>query len=364
VNSHRHGYGLVGCGRFGEFALQALESSNLVRPRRVADAQPKQAEALSANSGVPACSVDDLLSCPEVAIVHLATPPSTHHELASRALAAGKHVLIEKPFCLTLKDADDLLERARQAGRRLAVNHLLRYNPLVERLKSFLDLELLGLPLRAWVENYACDEQLPDQHWFWDASKSGGIFIEHATHFFDLHQWWFGAGQVVAAQGMSRGSKIDRVCSQAVHGQVLASGYHGFDQADRMDRAEHRVVCQRGEMRLFGWIPMRMEVEGLFENLPEGFTAIETFYAPDSQKYVARGEPGNCRFRGRLMATVELERSDLYQTQFRSLLEDQFTSPSPRLTPWDAREALRMAVKATELSRESSDSQLAQPGQA
>ena len=262
-------------------------------------------------------------------------------------------------------EASELADLGRKMDRLVIANMMQRYNPLIAQIEAVIQRKLLGEPLFARLENMASDESLGPDHWFWDPAKSGGIFIEHATHFFDLHQWWFGAGEVVAAQGMSRGSKIDRVCSQAVHGQVLASGYHGFDQADRMDRAEHRVVCQRGEMRLFGWIPMRMEVEGLFENLPEGFTAIETFYAPDSQKYVARGEPGNCRFRGRLVATVELERSDLYQTQFRSLLEDQFTSPFPRLTPWDAREALRMAVQATELSRESgSDSQLAQPGQA
>ena len=345
-----YGYGLVGCGRFGEFCWQALDCSQVVQVRAVSDANAEQARWLSELAGVPALTFEQMLESDDVDVLHLATPPGTHHSLASRALAAGKHVLIEKPFCLTLDQADDLLERAAVAKRRLAVDHLLRYNPLVEHLARLLHSGVLGRPLRAWVENYACDERLPDGHWFWDQSKSGGIFIEHATHFFDLHQWWFGCGEILSAQALKRGEKVDRVFSQATHGEVLASGYHGFDQADRMDRAEHRIVCEHGELRLFGWIPMRLEAEGLFEEPPEGFETVESYPEPE-QSYRCRGQERRCRVRGRLVRALERERSLVYQDQFRHLLEDQLVPETPRLTAWDAREALRMAVQATSASR-------------
>jgi hypothetical protein len=112
-----------------------------------------------------------------------------------------------------------------------------------------------------------------------------------------------------------------------------------------MDRAAHRIVCERGELRLYGWIPMRLEVEGLFETLPERFEALES-YESEEKSYRSRGEEHRCTVRGRLVHRLEDARSLLYAEQFRHLLEDQLASDTPRLTAWDAREALRMAVSA------------------
>src|SRR6266481_8270239 len=68
---------------------------------------------------------------------------------------------------------------------------------MVQQLVEKRPLEEL---LRGYFENYASDENLPAQHWFWDREKSGGIFIEHGVHFFDMFSGWLGAGEVVAAQ--------------------------------------------------------------------------------------------------------------------------------------------------------------------
>jgi predicted dehydrogenase len=63
---------------------------------------------------------------------------------------------------------------------------------------------LLGNFLHGFFENYASDENLYQDHWFWDESKSGGIFIEHGVHFFDMFSGWLGDGKIVSALQLRR----------------------------------------------------------------------------------------------------------------------------------------------------------------
>ena len=90
------------------------------------DPQAARAAALGKEAGGPALDLEALLGASDAVIV--ASPAETHFELAGRALAAGKHVLVEKPIAATLAEADRLAELAREHGRVLQVGHLLRYS--------------------------------------------------------------------------------------------------------------------------------------------------------------------------------------------------------------------------------------------
>ena len=78
-----------------------------------------------------------------------------------------------------------------------------RYNPVYDAVAPADRIEGPGRGPARHFENYASDENLPPEHWFWDRSKSGGIFIEHGVHFFDLFAGWLGPGTVAAAQAAS-----------------------------------------------------------------------------------------------------------------------------------------------------------------
>ncbi|MDQ3622442.1 MAG: Gfo/Idh/MocA family oxidoreductase [Verrucomicrobiota bacterium] len=74
------------------------------------------------------------------------------------------------------------------------------------------------------------------RHWFWDREKSGGIFIEHGVHFFDLFEWWLGPGKVLAAQQVQRpgSALIEHVsCTVLYRDSALVQFYHGFHQPTR-----------------------------------------------------------------------------------------------------------------------------------
>ncbi|MGA7395802.1 MAG: Gfo/Idh/MocA family oxidoreductase [Terrimicrobiaceae bacterium] len=123
---------------------------------------------------------------------------------------------------------------------------------------------------------------------------SGGIFIEHGVHFFDLFRMWFGPGQVVAAQQSERpesGGIIDQVHCTVRYGSVLLTNfYHGFHQSSRMEAQETRIVCERGTIRLFEWVPTRIEID-LLANYAE-LDAVRSIVPHAEVEEVARYKGG------------------------------------------------------------------------
>jgi predicted dehydrogenase len=359
---------MIGCGLFGQFCLEAYQPLDLVRPVAVADANADLARRVGQRFSMVACSPQELLTRPDVEIVHLATPPGTHRELTLAAFAAGKHVLCEKPLATTVADAQEMIAAARSTGRLLAVNLMMRYNPLTVAVEQILRAGLLGEPLRALFENYATDEPLPPEHWFWNRRISGGIFIEHSVHFFDLFESWLGPGKVLSAHQLRRpGSAdiVDQVQCTTQHGSgVLANFYHGFHQSRRMDRQEFRIVTERGEISLFEWMPTRLRIDAtLLDREVSAITAhlrdprIDRVQGTDDVGRAVYSHHRHYEVDGRFVieADAGLPKEELYGVALRGLLEDQAKairerSHRRRIDESNGLRSLQMAVAATDLS--------------
>lgn len=120
--------GVIGVGYLGRFHAQkwaALEGVELVG---VVDSDPVRAAAVAAEVGsTPYTNHRELLS--RVDAVSVAVPTEHHHRVVHDCLAAGVHVLVEKPITQTVAEADALIELARARGLLLQVGHLERFNP-------------------------------------------------------------------------------------------------------------------------------------------------------------------------------------------------------------------------------------------
>jgi predicted dehydrogenase len=110
------------------------------------DLDAEQLERFSARypSARTTNDLDDVLTDDSVDAVVIATPVPTHHALAKRALAAGKHVLVEKPPAMRAAEMDELVELAAGQDRVLMPGHLLLYHPGVLKLKELIDAGELG----------------------------------------------------------------------------------------------------------------------------------------------------------------------------------------------------------------------------
>ncbi len=118
--------GVVGTGYFGRFHAAKYAQMPGVELVAVADADPQRASAVGCEFSVPGLT-DYQAMIERVDAVSIATPATTHHAIASRFLAHGRHVLVEKPIACTLDEADELIGLAAGADVILQVGHQERF---------------------------------------------------------------------------------------------------------------------------------------------------------------------------------------------------------------------------------------------
>ena len=118
--------GIIGAGHFGRFHALKVKANQRADLAGLHDPDDARAATIGREVGAPALSMDALLAASDAVIV--ASPAETHFALATRALEAARHVLVEKPIAATVEEADGLARSARERGLVLQVGHLLRYS--------------------------------------------------------------------------------------------------------------------------------------------------------------------------------------------------------------------------------------------
>lgn len=362
------GLGLVGCGAFGLFCLDTYSHMDSIRPIAVSDMHEQVAKDFGQEFGLKAfASPTDMISLDEVDIVHIATPPSSHFDIVLQAVRAGKHVLCEKPLAMNVAQADQMLAAAKKTDRIVAVNFILRYNAVTEAVKAVIDSGVMGQVLSGRLTNCAGDSNLHVDHWFWDKNVSGGIFIEHGVHFFDLYRYWLGEAEVISAHSELRPgtTQEDRVmCTLRHECGALVSHYHGFDQLSHMDRTNHRLVCEMGDIWVDGWIPLYITIDAIVDDegaekliacCPEADVMVLETYEAEQRQIMARGEMHFVSKRIRLHFCPEADKQSAYSTSVRDLMADQIAhirDPKHKrvVTECNGREALAWAQTAANLA--------------
>ena len=242
--------GVIGCGSFARFATSQYRELPGLALTAVADIDAAAAGRAAAELRVGQRAVDAVLTAGDIDLVYIATPPAAHYRQARRALESGKHVLVEKPPAITVAEAEDLASLAARADLACAANLIERHTPLSDAAKRVIHSRLLGELIHGLFINEGSDEGLGANHWFWNRDVSGGIFVEHGVHFFDLVADWLGPATVVTAARSVR-PHAENTAHEPVEEQVcctcryatetpqtgaLMHFVHGFHQPGRLDR--------------------------------------------------------------------------------------------------------------------------------
>jgi len=359
-------FGLIGSGSFGRFCLEAISELKEVELFAISDLNERLAKKTARNFKTKWYTDPlKLISDPDVEMIHIVTPPFTHYSLTVASLQQNKHVLCEKPLALSLKEADEMLQLAKQKDKILPVNFILRYVPVTDIVKKVIDSKIFGEPIRAYFENYATDENMAAAHWFWDKRKSGGIFIEHGVHFFDLYCHWFGEAEVIWAHTQKRNStgREDRVFCFLHHSSgVLANHYHGFDQPKLLDRQIHRLLFERGDIVIHGWVPEWFKIDALVNDYQ--IKQLEKIFKPtkihsikklnsSEQKIKARGKKISVNQRIQIEYRPNIDKLTLYSEAIKNLVRDQIIFIHNKkhqrvVTEQNGRRALALAISACE----------------
>jgi predicted dehydrogenase len=137
---------VIGVGHWGPNLIRNFHDCVRSRVTHVADpSSERRALVRSRFPDIPAdADPSAAVTAADVDAVVIATPSVTHHRLTKAALAAGKHVLVEKPLATRIEDAEELCELAAAAGRVLMVGHVFLYNAAVRRVKELIAADHLG----------------------------------------------------------------------------------------------------------------------------------------------------------------------------------------------------------------------------
>ncbi len=120
---------------------------------------------------------------PDIDLVIISTPPNTHAPLAMQMLRAGKHVVVEKPFCLTVAEADALIALANEQQRLLTVYQCRRWDPDYLAIQRIVQQGLVGpiFHMETFIGGYAH----PCSYWHSHEPISGGVFYDWGSHYLD-----------------------------------------------------------------------------------------------------------------------------------------------------------------------------------
>jgi predicted dehydrogenase/threonine dehydrogenase-like Zn-dependent dehydrogenase len=188
-NSHpakEVGVALIGAGAFAtSVQLPILAKMPGVRIAAIATRNGVKAKFIADRYKAAACTTEyrQVLDDPSVDAVLISTRHNLHAQITLDAIAAGKHVLVEKPMALTVEDCQRICDAARQAQVLVSVGFNRRLAPLALKLTN-------GFPTNAPIPRtilYRCNAgPLPADHWTLDPEVGGGRILGEAVHFFDF----------------------------------------------------------------------------------------------------------------------------------------------------------------------------------
>ncbi|HLZ24495.1 MAG TPA: Gfo/Idh/MocA family oxidoreductase [Ktedonobacterales bacterium] len=179
------GMAMLGYGAIGFEHGSAMRATPGLELRLVCDRNPARLETASAAfPGVRTTTrMDDVLADPEIGAVIIGTPPNTHARMARKALAAGKHVVVEKPFCITTAEADELIALAGERGLALTVYQNRRWDPDYLAIKRIIEEGTIGDVFH--IETFIGGFSHPCDFWHSHEPVSGGVFYDWGSHYLD-----------------------------------------------------------------------------------------------------------------------------------------------------------------------------------
>jgi predicted dehydrogenase len=294
--------------RIGILGAAAIAPLALVNPARgnaevivaaVAARDVSRAQAFAAKHGIARVhdSYEALIADPDVDAVYNPLPNGLHGRWTRAALAAGKHVLCEKPFTANAAEARGIAELAAKSDRVVMEAFHYRYHPLTLRVEQIIASGKLG-PLER-VEAAFCFPLPKFSDIRYDYSLAGGATMDAGCYAVHMVRTFGGSTpEVVAAQAKLRGPQVDRAMTAELR---FASGHTGRVHcsmwSSELLRVSARVIGDRGELRVVNpvlpHIFHRLSVRSADGNRVERFPR-RTSYAYQLDAFAAavlRGEP-------------------------------------------------------------------------
>jgi scyllo-inositol 2-dehydrogenase (NADP+) len=234
------GVGLVGYGLGGSvFHAPLIQAEPELRLQAVVTSRDEQVRRELPGVGVVG-SAAELLEDPAVELVVVAAPNAVHHQLATAALRAGRHVVVDKPFALSTADADELIGLAEATDRRLSVFHNRRWDSDFLTVRRCLEAGVLG-DVSGFTSRYDRFRPVPKGGWKEEDVPGSGVLWDLGPHLIDQALQLFGLPETVWADvGVQRPgvAAVDYVHLALGYGRLRVLLHAGMEVRDPGPRFE------------------------------------------------------------------------------------------------------------------------------
>lgn len=188
--------GLIGSNFISKIHARSLLQCHSAEILAVCSPTPGNAAEFAGRFDIPHSFTDHqmMLEMDEIDMVVIGAPNDVHCQLTCEAAAAGKHVVLEKPMCLNLWEADRMIQASQVAGVKLMYAEELCFAPKYVRLKQILDSGALGEPT---LIKQSEKHDGPHADHFWNVDRSGGgVTMDMGCHAIEFFRWMLGRPKV------------------------------------------------------------------------------------------------------------------------------------------------------------------------
>jgi myo-inositol 2-dehydrogenase/D-chiro-inositol 1-dehydrogenase len=188
--------GLIGAGFIAATHAESIQLVPDAEVVAVASRSRQSAAGFAQKWGIPHAYADyrELLERKDIDGVVVAVPNYLHAPVVQAAADSGKHILCEKPLCLTLEEAQQMIDSCRANQVKLVYGEPLCYLPKYVRAKQLADEGALG---DVFLVKHAEEQPGPHSPWFWDPDQSGGgVLLDMSCHSIEFARWILGRPQV------------------------------------------------------------------------------------------------------------------------------------------------------------------------
>jgi len=247
-------FGIVGTGVGANFCAQGI---SMIHDAEIADfiavtsRREERAREFASKYGVRDWYTDygEMLEKADIEAVVINTPHNLHYPMVLESIKSGKHALVDKPMAVSLKQSDEMIDKARRKGVKLGVNLQSRFDPTFRKVKEAAEEQKFGHLIlgEAIVKWFRTQEYYDKSAWRgkWD-TEGGGALINQAIHTIDLLVWVMGSPKYLWAQIDTVAHKIE-VEDLAVAALRFENGALGIIQ---------------GSTAIYPGLPSRLEVHG------------------------------------------------------------------------------------------------------
>lgn len=190
------GVGLIGSQFITSIHAEALKRVAAAEVLAVMSPTPGNAEKFATEHHIPNhfTQLEKMLEMPEIDMVVVGAPNFLHCEIVLKAARAGKHIVVEKPLCMNLEEADKMINACKEANVKLMYAEELCFTPKYVRLKELLDEGALGKPV---LFKQSEKHDGPHAAHFWDVERSGGgVTMDMGCHGIEFFRWLNGKNPV------------------------------------------------------------------------------------------------------------------------------------------------------------------------